>query len=65
MKFEPIYFVQTSDGKLHAYWDLDLLLCDLAFNGEREVKVLKRDDGGPMLTYSPVSLSDLKKEKAA
>jgi hypothetical protein len=55
---EPTYFVQTSDGVLHAYWNVHLLLCDLHLNKGEAVKLYALKPGIKM-QYAPTTMEAL------
>jgi hypothetical protein len=63
MKSEPRFLVQTADGYLHGYWNLDILLVDLAANKTESVKLYVLTDG-LKVRYAPTS-ADALREMAA
>ena len=65
-KSEPTFFVQDDTGRLFGYFNLDILLCDLAMNRHfeaRDVRILEIQPG-IAVRYEPVSESDLRARSA-
>lgn len=59
VKESPNYLVQTADKTLHAYWRLDILLCELTVNSGEEVTVFQAIKGWT-LRYEPVTIEALR-----
>jgi hypothetical protein len=51
----PDFFVQTTDGTLHAYFDPSILRMHLLEKGIAGVRVFSRHHGSPTLAYTEVS----------
>ena len=61
----PGWFVQTADRRLHAYYTLHVLLCDLALNPNEQVTILELSPSGGVVTYVPVTPESLRQKGAA
>lgn len=69
---EPNYLAQTADGKLHAYWTLEILLIDIGLRRNESVTLYERVPGRfTQLSYRPTTETELrsttqsKEEKAS
>lgn len=56
----PRYFVQTEDGQLHAYFTLQVLLCDLAFHSGEGVKLYRVAERGFTVRYLPTTAEEIR-----
>lgn len=61
---EPIYLVQTSDRKLHAYFTREVLLIDLLQNRDEPVTLYKIQRGIGKVLYVPCSEAEIRGEAA-
>lgn len=60
----PRWFVQTSDGRLHGYYTLQVLLCDLAMNRTERVTILAQQPGFTV-SYAPVTEAEIRQKECA
>lgn len=60
----PMYYVLTPDGELAAYWDLEILLCDLSRNRDVPVRLFKLAVYSIQVKYLPVTEAELRREAA-
>ncbi len=61
----PTYLVQTADKCLHGYNSVGILLCDLARHKGEPVTILKLNDSGWTVRYSPITEEQLREKEAS
>lgn len=55
----PRYLVQV-EGRLHAYWRGEILLCDLALNENEPVQIYQLETGFGKSWYVPITHQELR-----
>jgi hypothetical protein len=57
---EAQYLVQTCDERIHIYYNLDILLCDLALNPNDNIKLFRLINIGFYKQFALTSEEELK-----
>jgi hypothetical protein len=57
---EAQYLLQTCDERIHIYYNLDILLCDLAFNPNDNIKLFRLINVGFYKQFALTTEEELK-----